>query len=106
MCIRDRSNDNYHGYGELHNLNQKNESTEAFSNVRDLTGLEKYWKSYTGEFYCGSHHGLGTLIFTNGNKYHGSFQNDKIHGKGNLSDEDGTQLAIGEWVQSKLVQDL
>jgi len=42
--------------------------------------------------------GVGIFTYTDGQSYHGSWQNDKRHGQGVLKDRDGTIIYSGEWV--------
>jgi len=74
--------------------------------IRDLMqSLEKHIKrskyGYTGEFNSMDlPHGLGKLIYGNGNIYEGQFENGKRHGTGTLILSDGGSY-IGEWKNDK-----
>jgi hypothetical protein len=43
-------------------------------------------------------HGIGTMIYADGNKYEGEWLNDKRHGTGNLYDADGRLIESGKWM--------
>lgn len=53
-------------------------------------------EKYVGEFLNDLYHGIGTLIFSDGEKYVGEFQNNVYHGEGTLTFLDGTKY-IGEF---------
>lgn len=46
-------------------------------------------------------HGLGLFQWPNGQTFYGYYENDKKHGKGQLTLSDGT-LIKGRWIEGKL----
>ena len=94
-------------------------------NCDNGTGTYKYSSgTYTGQFNSGVRHGQGTYVYTNGNrfvgtydngekvygtfyyktgsKYTGQFENDKRHGTGRAISKDG-KLMSGYWNKGEFV---
>ena len=51
---------------------------------------------YVGEWENYENHGKGTMTWPDGTKYVGEWQNDKFHGQGTMTWPDGTKY-VGEW---------
>jgi len=43
-------------------------------------------------------HGKGSLIFAEGDKYVGDFENGDFNGQGTMYDKDGTVIYSGKWI--------
>ncbi len=65
-------------------------------------GIEVIGKRYKGSFRKGKKEGYGTLTDGKGVKYEGLWEDDKYHGKGKLSTDDGKELQEGIFVNGKL----
>ena len=56
---------------------------------------------YEGDLKKGKHHGQGTLIYDDGDKYVGEYINIR-HGQGTYTYADGTKY-VGEWKDGERV---
>jgi len=72
-------------------------------NTSTFTIEDHTWERYEGEFLADKWHGLGTLFFTNGDKFYGEFRNDLIEGRGSYYRTDNTVIA-GMWQDNCLVK--
>ena len=95
------------GGGEVSQLGTANNSVDDIGNVQgsiaDAEELELGMLIYDGNWVGGLYHGDGMLIYENGDKYTGTFDNGKRHGKGSLepSKPDGTRY-VGDWVDGEI----
>jgi len=64
-------------------------NTHPDSNSSEDAYAEDDYSNYDGEWLKGLKHGLGTMIFMNGDKYIGNWENDKMVGEGLLEYSDG-----------------
>ena len=56
---------------------------------------------YRGEVLDGGiFHGKGTFLFSDGEKYEGEWENNRMHGQGSYKYPDGTEY-VGEWSNDK-----
>lgn len=54
-------------------------------NYKDLSIVDREWKSYEGNFLEGKKDGYGTLDYADGSKYVGVFKNDVPNGLGTFT---------------------
>jgi len=56
--------------------------------------IEDKWKSYEGNFNNGVKEGFGTLCFSDGTKFKGTFKNNEPIGKGVFIGKDNKDISI------------
>lgn len=95
------ANDTFHGTGTLHPNGKK--AHENF--YMDLNqSLDNFpWIEYTGQFSEGRRHGVGKIIFGNGNSYSGVFSEDKIEGVGIFSGEKTSVCEFSDDLLSSII---
>jgi len=71
----------------------------------NFDNLGESWVKYEGDFKDDAKDGVGTLYLVNGDKFFGSFVNDRVHGKGSYHIENAQEKKVitGEWNTNKLV---
>lgn len=101
------------GCGHLKNLKPK--KAEHPLNYLNLEEVKACWVTYQGEFSNDLYNGYGTLTFTNGERFHGSFQKGKAHGTGYLTSyisilrtfyRNSGEIIPGQWQENRFVDKL
>ncbi|CAD8173121.1 unnamed protein product [Paramecium pentaurelia] len=92
-------NGQFHGFGVQYNNNP--DIMDAFLNINEFPGIFNNWVKYEGDFYLNKKHGIGSIIFSNGDFYIGGFQKDYMEGRGTYTQKYG-QTYIGFWEGNKL----
>lgn len=99
IYIGDWKADKFHGQGVLHNKNIEKLSNINFReniNYKCMDFNKEPWKMYEGEFQDGMFHGIGSVIFVNGERINGKFFKGKLNGEGTFYHPDG-EIIIGFW---------
>ncbi len=78
------ANDHYHGRGIEYN-NNKEISDEI--EYKDMSTIGNKWEKYEGQFINGYRHGTGMIYFTNGERYFGGIDMDKVNGAGTFKNK-------------------
>ena len=63
-------------------------------------GDKDFHAKYKGDVVIGRPHGVGTLVYPDGNKYVGEFMNGLFHGQGTETLSNGWKY-VGEWREGK-----
>jgi hypothetical protein len=96
--------DKFHGYGTLCNGEAVTPAQCGDIDERDLAKpLEKAWIKYEGGFKQEKKNGFGVILFGDGSRFEGNFNDDMIDGNGKYVSKDGKNV-YGVWSQGKLIQ--
>ena len=58
---------------------------------------------YNGLFVDGLKHGMGLILYQNGDKYEGNFSNDEIDGEGEYNSVSGSEVK-GKWKNGTILE--
>ena len=58
---------------------------------------------FTGEWLNGKRHGIGILLFPNGDFYEGSFKNDRMDGFGKYTVKNKNKIFRGRWENNNYI---
>lgn len=96
-------NDVFEGKGRMINENFSELSQENAIDYNDFDCEKNFnlWKEYCGEFKNDKKEGIGTLLFSNGEKFVGIFKDNKAEGSGAFQTKSGERIN-GKWADNKL----
>lgn len=73
----------FNNFGHLYNNQAK--PLEGTFDYANFNKIQDYWLRYEGDFKMDMKDGFGTIYFTNGEQFSGTFVNDMIHGYGTFT---------------------